>query len=136
MLKSTFRQRSQAAFLALAISLPLGGGMARADSAAGNPTASCGQEERWCEHRVATFCKDGTCSSIHNEGQCIPKTQDCGDFWCGNRQCQTSWLLSRDVCCIYYPTANSPEYSCTGSELSCPGNTAQLSIRPPVVALR
>ena len=106
----------------------LGGGMVRADQ------ASCSSEEKWCEHKVATFCENEACSNVRSEGQCIPKETSCEEFWCGNRQCQSSWLITRDVCCVYYPSDNSPQYSCAASELSCPGNTAQMTIRPTLAS--
>jgi hypothetical protein len=120
--------------LAWAISFLLGGGMAYAGSACGDDKLLCGDQEKCCEHRVATFCKDQACSSIHVEGQCVPQERACDEFWCGNRQCTSSWILSKNVCCVYYNPGNDPAYSCAASELSCPGNTAQLTIRPTTVA--
>ncbi|OGR92286.1 MAG: hypothetical protein A2992_06670 [Elusimicrobia bacterium RIFCSPLOWO2_01_FULL_59_12] len=115
-----------------ALSLCLGGGSARASC--GDNKLACGADEKCCEHRVATFCEGDACSSVHAEGECIPKGQNCGEFWCGNRQCQTSWLLTKDVCCIYYPGGNIPEYACASSELSCRGNTSYLTIRPTLAS--
>jgi hypothetical protein len=92
----------------------------------------CADDEVYCEHRMATFCENEGCSSVHKEGQCVSKARGCGEFWCGNRQCQNGWLFSKNVCCVYYQGEASPSYSCAASELSCPGNTAQLTIRPPL----
>jgi len=116
--------------------MSLGGGVAWAgsNSGCGDDNITCASDEKCCEHRVATFCKDEACSNVRREGQCIPRDRVCGDFWCGNRQCQMSWLLSKDVCCIYYPGNSTPEYACTASELSCPGNNTRLSIRPTAMA--
>jgi hypothetical protein len=107
----------------LAITLVLGGGMARAEN-------SCADTEKWCEHKVATFCENGACSNIRTEGDCVPKEKSCEEYWCGNRQCQSSWLMSKDVCCVYYPEGSSPDYACATSEVSCRGNTARLTARP------
>ena len=109
--------------------------MARADQdSCGESHESCGAEEHCCEHRVGTFCEGDGCSNVHMEGQCAPKEKSCAEFWCGNRRCQTSWIFSNDVCCVYYPEGSTPEYSCKSSELSCPGNTAQLTLRTPTLA--
>jgi hypothetical protein len=105
-----------------------GGGVAWAGC--GSSSEGCGENEVCCEHRMATFCEGNGCASVHKEGQCVAKERGCGEFWCGNRQCQNGWLFSKNVCCVYYQGESSPEYSCAVSELSCPGNTAQLSIRP------
>src|SRR5258708_33812781 len=113
--------------LAWAIGVPLGGGVARAQSV-------CADQEKWCEHKVATFCENETCSNVRTEGDSVPKEKSCEEFWCGNRQCQGHWLISKNVCCIYYPDGNAPDYSCTASELSCPGNNARLTIRAPAIA--
>jgi hypothetical protein len=119
--------RLRVLLLALAIVFPLGGGMARAEQ-------YCKKGEKVCEHKLATFCENQTCSSVQTEQKCVPANQDCDAFWCGNRQCQSSWLLSKDVCCIYYPSDSEAQYTCSTSELSCPGNTARLTIRPPTLA--
>jgi len=114
----------------------LGGGAvwAQENLACGDNQMVCGTNEKCCQHPQAVFCEGNTCSSVHVEGQCIPKEQACGDFWCGNRHCQASWLLSKNVCCIFYQQGQTPEYSCASSELSCPGNSAQLTIRPTVAS--
>jgi hypothetical protein len=118
--------------LAMLCAIILGGGMVRTGLtfACGDEQTVCRGEEKCCEHRVATFCENETCSSVRMEGQCVPKEHSCDEFWCGNRQCQSTWLISKDVCCIYYPSSNAPEYACTASEINCRGNTARLTIRP------
>ena len=120
-------KRTLTAFLA-ATAISLGGGMAVA-----GPSA-CTETEKWCTHKLATFCENEGCSAVSEEGQCVPQEKSCDEFWCGNRQCASSWLISRNVCCIYYSAENSPNYSCAASELSCPGNTAQLTIRPTLAS--
>jgi hypothetical protein len=125
-------------WLVILCTITLGGGMVRSGQAFARATTAtcgedhdvCGDDEKCCEHRVATFCQDQSCSSVHVEGECIPKEHRCDDFWCGNRQCQTTWLMSKDVCCIYYTAGDTPEYACTASEVSCRGNTSRLTIRP------
>jgi hypothetical protein len=128
---------SAALYLALVCTFSLlGGGKAQGASGAscGDDQLVCGSDEKCCEHPRATFCEGSACASVHVDGKCIPKEQACGDFWCGNRHCQSSWLLSKNVCCVYYQTGEAPEYSCASSELSCPGNSAQLTIRPTVAS--
>jgi hypothetical protein len=114
--------------LTLAAFLVLGEGPAWAGA------STCSNTEKWCSHTVATFCQNDGCSSVREEGDCVPKDKSCAEFWCGNRQCQSSWLITRKVCCVYYPAENSPEYACTANELSCPGNTAQMTIRPTLAS--
>jgi len=74
----------------------------------GDDQVVCEDAEKCCEHRVATYCEKETCSSVRVEGECIPKENSCGEFWCGNRQCQTSWLITENVCCVYYQPGNTP----------------------------
>jgi hypothetical protein len=121
-------------FLACAINL--GGGMAQAASLAGcgDEQIACGEGEKCCEHKIATFCENQGCSSVRVEGQCLPLERSCDEFWCGNRQCQSNWLISKDVCCVYYQHGNTPDFACTASELNCPGNNARLSIRDTVAS--
>src|SRR5262245_56154159 len=117
--------------LIIAAIVLLGGGMVHAGSSTcGDAQLACGENEKCCEHRVATFCENEGWSNVRTEGRCIPERSSCDVFWCGNRQCQSSWLISRDVCCVYYPADSSPEFSCAMNELNCPGNTAELMIRP------
>ena len=129
MLITPLHRRFSVSLLALTLIL-LGGGRVWAGESA------CSAEEKWCEHKVATFCENEGCSNVRTEGDCVPKEKSCEEFWCGNRQCQSSWLIQKDVCCVYYPSNTSPQYSCAMSELSCQGNTTQLTIRPPVLASR
>ena len=140
---STYRSYlSSLCLVSMVCALTLVGGMARADQAAalvaaatcGDDQLTCGSKEKCCEHRIATFCENETCSSVRVEGRCVARDKSCSEFWCGNRQCQTRWLRSRDVCCVYFQAGDNPEYSCAASELSCPGNTTQLSIRPTVAS--
>jgi hypothetical protein len=88
----------------------------------------CGEGKQCCEHTVATFCENETCAYEYVKGQCVESGQSCEQFWCGNRQCGGSWLRTEDVCCVYQETAGI-SYKCSGSELSCKGNTTQISIR-------
>jgi hypothetical protein len=120
--------QSKVFFLLATAAVLLGGGTVRAEESA------CTEGQQWCEHKVATFCENDGCSNVRTEGQCISKERSCEEFWCGNRQCSSSFLITRDVCCVYYPADNSPQYSCADSELSCRGNSAQIMIRPPTVA--
>jgi hypothetical protein len=116
--------------------IALGGGMARAAEPAtcGEERITCGDREKCCEHKVATFCANESCSSLRVEGRCVPTENSCDEFWCGNRHCESNWLFSKDVCCVYYPQGSTPDYACTASELNCPGNNARLSMRGSVAS--
>lgn len=118
----------------LAVLCCVGGTGAWAEERApcGDDHVVCGGAERCCEHPIATFCENQGCASVYVHGECIPQGQSCRDFWCGNRHCQTGWFLSNEVCCVYNREGAPASYSCTSSELSCPGNTQQLTIRPKV----
>jgi len=95
----------------------------------GDQELSCGTSERCCEHVVAMFSPAGTSATPYLEGQCVPKEQRCAEFWCGNRHCQSGFFGTPSVCCIMEHPGLSTDYHCAYSELNCPGNTAQLSIR-------
>jgi hypothetical protein len=76
------------------------------------------------------YSEDHAVSPSFVQGQCVPQGQKCSDFWCGNRECKASFFGSPSVCCVNTPeNSSNPQYSCAYSELSCPGNTQQLSIR-------
>src|SRR5258708_36831019 len=96
----------------------------------GDSQAVCGEGQHCCEHVIATFCKDQTCGYTFLQGQCLPKRQNCGDYWCGPQHCQSNWFSSKNVCCIYHHISGGDGYACTPSELNCRGNTQHLSIRP------
>jgi hypothetical protein len=98
------------------------------DKPCGETGITCGEEERCCEHIMATFYDDGGGQSYVN-GRCIPKNQKCGDYWCGNRQCQAGLFGTPSVCCVSEQAGVPQSYKCAYSEYSCPGNTQQLSIR-------
>ena len=101
-----------------------------ADMNCGDDGLTCGDSERCCEHVIAMFTDDHATTPPYVQCQCVPKTQKCGDFWCGNKQCKIGFFGSPSVCCVNQPQPNSaPKYACAFSELSCPGNSDQLSIR-------
>ena len=101
-----------------------------ADETCGEDGTSCGQEEHCCEHVVAMFSGDNAVTPPYVLGRCIPKEQKCGEFWCGNRQCSPTFFGTPSVCCVRTPeTGGTDQYSCAYSELSCPGNSQQLTIR-------
>src|SRR5438132_8160749 len=66
----------------------------------GNEQLACGQEERCCEHTVASFTNDGVSTPTYMEGKCIPKEQSCSDFWCGNRHCEGGFFGTPTVCYV------------------------------------
>ena len=112
---------------------------ARADMPAGycgDEGLVCGDTERCCEHVMAYFGDGGATSPPYVEGQCIPKEQRCAEYWCGNRRCHSGFFGMQNVCCVNNDPSHAPQYTCSYSELSCPGNTEQLSIRDKQVALR
>jgi hypothetical protein len=90
---------------------------------------ACATTERYCGYTVAMFSADGSFAPPYEEGRCIPKEQSCGDFWCGNRRCESGFFGTPSVCCINNSPGQSVEYRCAYSELSCPGNREQLTIR-------
>ena len=89
----------------------------------------CGESERCCEHVVAMFSGESPSAPSFIKGRCVPKEQKCGQFWCGNRQCSGGILGTPTVCCVNQEAHESPDYACARSELNCPGNTTQLTIR-------
>jgi hypothetical protein len=91
----------------------------------------CGDEEKCCEHLTAYYSEGGVQGASTVEGQCVPKAQKCGEFWCGPKHCQASIWGSQTVCCIDPGTGGMPDYQCARNELSCPGNAQLLSIRSP-----
>src|SRR5437870_2657184 len=102
----------------------------RAEASCGDDGITCGDEEHCCEHVIAMFSEDHPTSPPYVQGQCAPKAQKCAEFWCGNKECKSSFFGSPSVCCVNTPDQGSAsQYSCAFSELSCPGNTQQLSIR-------
>jgi len=101
-----------------------------AEGMCGDAGLSCGDEEHCCEHVIAMFSDDHSIAPPYVEGRCVAKEQKCADFWCGNRQCKSGIFGAPSVCCINTPDQGSAsQYSCAFSELSCPGNSQQLSIR-------
>ena len=114
--------------LALALIAPLA--VLRADTSCGDEGISCSDNEHCCEHIVAMFANDHAAAPPYVEGRCLPQEQKCSDFWCGNRQCSSGFFGTKSVCCVNTPeVGGTPQYSCAYSELSCPGNSQQLSIR-------
>jgi hypothetical protein len=89
----------------------------------------CSDNEICCEHVVASFGADGPMAGPYVAGRCAPKSEGCKEFWCGNRHCEAGLFGRPTVCCVNTPPGGVPEYSCAHSELSCPGNNEQLSIR-------
>lgn len=100
----------------------------------GDEQTTCGLTEHCCEHIVAMFSDGGATAPSYREGKCIPHDQKCADFWCGNRHCEPGFFGAPTVCCITSRPDLPPEYKCSYSELSCPGNTQQLTIRDKQVA--
>jgi hypothetical protein len=115
--------------LVLALLIPLS--ILRAqESACGDDGLTCGEEEHCCEHVIAMFGGDHATAPPYVEGQCAPKNAKCADFWCGNRECTSGFFGTHSVCCINTPASSAtPEYTCAYSELNCPGNAQQLTIR-------
>ena len=106
------------------------GPVARAEDSCGDDGTTCGDGERCCEHVIAMFSDDHAVAPPYVQGQCVPKAQKCSEFWCGNRECKTGFFGSPSVCCVNTPESSStPQYSCAYNELSCPGNSQQLTIR-------
>jgi len=95
----------------------------------GDEPVACGATEHCCEHVIAMFGEGGATAPSYKEGKCIPQNQSCADFWCGNRHCEAGFFGAPTVCCITARPELPPEYKCSYSELSCPGNTQQLTIR-------
>ena len=101
-----------------------------ADPGCGDDGITCGGDEHCCEHVIAMFSDDHSVAPPYVQGQCLPKDAKCSDFWCGNRQCTHGFFGAPSVCCINTPDGGAtPEYSCAYSELNCPGNGQQLTIR-------
>jgi hypothetical protein len=99
------------------------------DSSCGDEEVACAPAERCCEHVVAMFSDAGATAPSYVEGRCIPKEEHCADYWCGNRHCEAGFFGAPSVCCISDHAGLPQEFKCAYSELSCPGNTQQLSIR-------
>jgi hypothetical protein len=100
----------------------------------GENAISCGADEQCCVHRIATFCQDQSCGYTYDEGACVPQGEKCADYWCGTAHCQASWLGARNVCCVYQRESQAASYSCARHELSCPGSSDHLTIRPAVLS--
>jgi hypothetical protein len=123
------------AFVGLAcISGPVSAEGDNAAGSCGDEQASCGSGEHCCEHTVAMFSDAGSTAPTYKEGKCIAKEQKCADFWCGNRHCEAGFFGAPSVCCITSRPDLPPEYKCSYSELSCPGNSQLLTIRDKEVA--
>lgn len=101
-----------------------------ADETCGEQGITCGSEQHCCTHVMAIFSDNGASSPPYVEGRCIPKEEHCGEYWCGNRQCKAGFFGMPSVCCVKDRPGLSTEYKCAYSELNCPGNTQQLTIRP------
>ncbi|HVO33266.1 MAG TPA: hypothetical protein VMU17_05065 [Elusimicrobiota bacterium] len=95
----------------------------------GDEQLSCAPDERCCEHVVAMFSEDGATAPPYLDGKCIDKAQKCSDFWCGNRHCASGMFGMPSVCCVMNEPGKTTQYRCAYNELSCPGNTQQLTIR-------
>lgn len=100
-----------------------------AQAACGDEGLECGADERCCENVVALFSGDSPMAPSYVEGRCIPRGQKCNQFWCGNRQCTGGLFGKPTVCCVQQHEGQAPRYACAYDELSCPGNTTQLTIR-------
>jgi len=115
--------------LSVIVALPLS--FLRADPGCGDEGLTCSDDEVCCEHIVAMFANDHAATPPYVEGRCLAKGQKCSDFWCGNRECSSGFFGTKSVCCINTPeVGGTPQYTCAYSELSCPGNSEQLTIRP------
>lgn len=100
------------------------------EGACGEEGLTCEDHETCCEHVIATFAGDHASAPPYVQGQCIPKDQKCGDFWCGNEECKSRFYGTPSVCCVNVPNpGGAKDYSCAFSELSCPGNSQRLTIR-------
>ena len=97
--------------------------------ACGDNGMVCGDEEKCCEHVTAYYSQGGVQGASSVDGQCLPKSQKCGEFWCGPKHCQSSLWGSQTVCCVDPGSGGAPEYQCARNEMSCPGNTQLLTIR-------
>jgi hypothetical protein len=118
-----------ASLAAALIACPVDADPGRSSRYCGDEALSCEESERCCEHVVAMFSTTGVNSPPYVQGRCIPKEQRCADFWCGNRHCESGFFGTPTVCCINDRPGLSTEYRCAYSELSCPGNRDQLTIR-------
>jgi len=114
------------ALLTLVFALPVA--WAGSD-ACGDSGMACGEEEKCCEHVVAYYSANGVNGTSYVEGQCVPKTQKCGQFWCGPKRCEGGFWGSPTVCCVEPRSGGAPGYQCAKTEMSCPGNTQSLTIR-------
>jgi hypothetical protein len=99
------------------------------ESATEDQAVACATDQHFCGHVIAMFGANGASAPPYVDGRCLPKSQSCGEYWCGNRQCGSGFFGTPSVCCIQNSPGQSTEYRCAYSELSCPGNTQQLSIR-------
>jgi len=101
-----------------------------AEAPCGDDGVTCGDTEICCEHVIAMFSGDSPASPPYVEGECLPKESKCSHFWCGSRQCNSGIFGAPSVCCISTSEEGAiPQYSCAFSELNCPGNSQQLTIR-------
>ncbi len=117
-------------WLALALLMaPATGAFAEGEGSCGDEGLFCGESERCCEHVVAMFSGESPSAPSYIKGQCIPKEQKCAAIWCGSRQCSGGIFGNPTVCCVNHEFGQAPEYTCARTELNCPGNTTQLSIR-------
>ncbi len=115
----------------LVMALALGSATrAYSDGQCGQDGLSCTDGEVCCEHVIATFAGEQAATPPFITGRCLPPGQKCGEFWCGNEECKSSFFGTPSVCCINTPNYGAaPEYACRYSELSCPGNSQNLTIR-------
>jgi len=101
-----------------------------AENKCGDDGVVCAAGEICCEHVVATFAGDHPFGAPYVKGECLSQGDKCSEFWCGNRLCKPGLLGTPSVCCANTPeNSASTDYSCAYTELSCPGNTQQLTIR-------
>ena len=113
----------------LLAALALASSLAFADMECGDDGTACGESERCCEHVISTFAGEHSTAAPYVQGQCIAKEQKCSEFWCGSRHCEGGFFGTPSVCCVNVNQGSATQYSCAYSELSCPGNTQQLTIR-------
>src|SRR4051812_35636036 len=83
----------------------------RADDESAAASANCQGGERYCAHKVATFSEGGASVPVYEDGQCLPQSHSCSDFWCGPRRC-TGGLFGKQVCCVKMSPGQDTQYSC------------------------
>lgn len=111
------------------LTAPAMGVFAGSDGSCGDEGLYCQENERCFEHVVAMFSGETPSAPSYVKGKCVPKDQKYTGFWCGNRSCSGGLFGNPTVCCINQEYGEAPDYVCARTELNCPGNTTQLTIR-------